>query len=408
MLPPSLVAFLLHNRGGAKFSRQDLIRDLAAPAGNAPSGSMVFPKENPELSSAVRGTIASGLYCPLVYLPASLGIWVARTLNAPFPAMMYAARILDVLVFVAALAISFHLAPGYRALMTGVALLPMTLQQVGGVSADVVTIAISFIGLSLVLHAREYAVDRRFLILIALVFTLWGLCKSSIWAAPLLLLVPVSAFRGRLKWLVYITAISLCMVGTLVIWNALSSQNLEALRASRLAEGVDIAANVRVVAAHPLAFALHVMGMIRSHFKMELGMLVGTFGWTMFALPVWARALYLFLLAIVAVAESSPKPFLGWERGVLSLTFLAGVLFVHAAMCISDTTLCAHTLSGVCEDVGIVFQGRYLIPFCLAGFLILQQSRVKLPRVNLLAVVTGVGTLHALASLALIWSTYHS
>src|ERR1039458_5014517 len=97
--------------------------------------------------------------------------------------------------------------------MTGIALMPMTLHQAGGISGDLVTIAFSFVGLSLMLYAREHFVSRRFLIVVAVVFVMWALCKFSIWALPLLLLIPASAFKNRRAWLVYIGAVSLCMVG---------------------------------------------------------------------------------------------------------------------------------------------------------------------------------------------------
>jgi uncharacterized membrane protein len=261
--------------------------------------------------------------------------------------------------------------------------------------------------LSLVLYARERFVSRRFLILVALVFAMWGLSKSSIWALPLLWLIPVSAFKNRRAWLAYIGAVSICMVGALLIWNGINSHNMEAFRAVKLTQGIDVSANVRLVTAHPLAFARHLLGMIHSHYRLELGRFVGAFGWTLFSLPGWAKSLYLLLLALVAATEFSTKPFLGWERGVLLLVFLAGAVFIHAAMAVADSTLCAGTLGGWCFNLSAPVQGRYLIPLCLAGLLTLRQNRANLPQVTLLALVTGVGTLYALGSLVLIWSTYY-
>jgi uncharacterized membrane protein len=407
-LPADIVAFVMRYPEKAELIRrlspQEIVRDLPVRASD-PAGSAAIANDS-QHHYLVSGVIATSLYFPIVYLPASAGIWMARTLHMSPLVMMYAARMCNVFTLVVALAVSFRLAPRCRALMTAIALMPMTLHQAGAISADLVTIAFSFVGLSLVLYARERFVSRRFLMVVAVVFALWGLCKSSIWALPLLLLIPSSAFKSRRAWLVYIGAASICMVGALLIWNGMTAANMAAVRAERLSEGIDIPANVRLAAAHPLAFARYLVAWVTSYRARELGKFVGAFGWTMFSLPYWLRSLYLLLVVIVAAAEPSVKRFLAWERGVLLLVFLGGAVFVHVAMALSDTTLCGDLSTGCFLDFFAV-QGRYLIPFCLCGLLTLRQSRVTLPQVTLLAAVDGFGTLHALAALALIRSHFY-
>ena len=409
-LPPTITSFVMRYPEAAeafhRFTPGEILHDPPAPRSIDSAGSTALTNDGHH-KFLVWAIIGSATYCPLVYLPASLGIWTARTLHASPLLMMYAARVLNVLVFVAALAISFRLAPSYRAVMTGIALMPMTLHQAGGISGDLVTIAFSFVGLSLMLYAREHFVSRRFLIVVAVVFVMWALCKFSIWALPLLLLIPASAFKNRRAWLAYIGAVSLCMVGALLIWNGISSANVEALRAARLTHGIDISANVRLVAAHPLAFARQLLAFVHSNYRYELGQFVGAFGWTHFSLPVWVRSLYLLLLVFVAAAEFSTKPFLGWERGVLFLVFLGGAVFIHTVVFVSDGTLCGANLGQLCFGSSAGVQGRYFIPFCLCGLLTLRQNRTNLPNTTLLALVTGVGTLHALAALALIRSAFY-
>jgi uncharacterized membrane protein len=332
---------------------------------------------------------------------------MSRALDASPLVMMYVARFFNVLTFVLALALSFRLAPGCRALITAVALMPMTLQLAGGISGDLVTIAFSFVGLSLVLHAREHPISRRYLLLVAMVFVLLALCKFSIWAAPLPWLIPASAFKNRRARLAYVGAVTVCMVAALMIWNGINSANIEALRAARLTHGIDMSANARLVSAHPFAFARQLIELVQSHYKTELRQFIGAFGWTQLSLPFWVRPLYLALLLFVAATGVSVKPFRAWERAVLLLVFLAGFVFVHAVIFVSDGTLCAANLERWCFDSSTGVQGRYLLPFCLAGFLTLRWNGVSLPRVTLFAIVTGLGALHALAALALIRSTFY-
>src|ERR1035438_4746325 len=121
------------------------------------------PTDGPGQRYFMWAVRASRLYCPLVYMPASGGILLARALNLSPLAMLYAARTMNVLCFVAALWLALSLAPGIRVLITAVALMPMTLHQAAAVSADQLTIALSLAGIAMVLHTREYAVGQRYL-----------------------------------------------------------------------------------------------------------------------------------------------------------------------------------------------------------------------------------------------------
>ena len=389
-----------------KFTPQEIARDLPARKESAAENT-VLSNDDGHHEYLRWAIIGSATYCPLVYLPASLGILTARALHLSPLMMMYSARIFNVLTWVVALAIAIRLAPNYRALFTGVALIPMTLYQAGGISGDVVAIAFSYLGFGMVLHAREHFVGRRFLILLGLVFALWSLSKFSMWALPLLFLLPVIPFKDRRTWLAYIGAVSIAMVLVLLVWGRICSDNTEAFRVARLTRGVDISTNVRLVTAHPLVFARQLVDLAHSKYKAELAQFLGGFGWSRFALPLWVRAPYLLLLIFVAFTEFSAKPFLPWERGVLSMVFLGGLIFVHAAIFISDGTLCPGQLDRLCFSASAGVQGRYSLPFCLAGFLILRQSRINLPQVTLLAVVLAIGTLHNLAALALVRSTFY-
>jgi uncharacterized membrane protein len=409
-LPGTVVSFVMRypefSAWEHKFTPQEIVHDLPASAAAGELGATALSDQDKDHKYLIWAIIGSSTYCPLVYLPASLGIWAARTLGTSPLVMMYAARISNVLIFVIALTVSFRLAPSFRAIMTAVALMPMTLELAGGISGDLVTIAISFVGLSLVLHAREYAVDRKFLIIVAVVFSMWVLCKFSIWALPLLWLIPASAFPSRRAWLSYIGGISICMLGALFIWNGINSASMEALRAARLAHGIDIGANVRLISAHPLAFTRQMLTLVHANYKTELRQFIGAFGWTNLSLPFWVRPLYLLLLVVVAAYEFPTKPFRRWERGFLLLVFLAGLAFVHVVIFISDGTVCANNLERLCFASSAGVQGRYFIPFCLAGLVILRQKRANLPQFHLLAFVAGAGTIHAVAALILIRSAF--
>jgi len=388
-----------------RYTAREILGDLPARAATGAGRRTILSNadgHHPYLAWAVVG---SATYFPLVYLPASLGILTARILHLSPLAMMYAARIFNVLIFVAALAVSFRLAPRYRCVMTAVALMPMTLHQAGGISADPVTIALSFVGLSLVLHAREHPVGRRFVVLVAVLFVIWASRSPVCGRCP-------AVTNTRLGFPEPGRAAGLHRRrGPL---HGGGSGDLErnrfghvaAFRADRLTHGIDVSANVRMAAAHSLIFAGQLLDLARATWLLQVGQLVGAYGWTRFTLPPWVGLEYLLLAMVVAATEPSAKLFRGWERGVLLLVSVGGAALVYVALFVTDGVLCAADPGRLCfASAGV--QGRYFVPMCLTGLVALRQSRINVPSAVLLGFVTGVGTLHAFAALALIRTVFY-
>jgi hypothetical protein len=187
-----------------------------------------------------RGALGANLYTPVVYAPASAGIGLARIFRIPPLGAMYTARFMNVLAFVAGLCAACRLAPDYRALIIAVALLPMTLHQIGGVSADAGTIVISLIGFALILRTRQEAVSANYLALVLIAFVCWAMCKGSIWALPLLLLIPRRTFGSNAKRAGYIAAVAVSMALAVAFWQLVNQASLAALQLKPVHSGVDI------------------------------------------------------------------------------------------------------------------------------------------------------------------------
>src|ERR1017187_7945971 len=82
-LPADIVAFVMRYPEKAELIRrlspQEIVRDLPVRASD-PAGSAAIANDS-QHHYLVSGVIATSLYFPLVYLPASAGIWMARTLH---------------------------------------------------------------------------------------------------------------------------------------------------------------------------------------------------------------------------------------------------------------------------------------------------------------------------------------
>ena len=65
--------FLYH-----KFDAKEIVLDLPPRTVSSPAASTALTNSDGHHEYLVSGIVATSIYCPLVYLPASLGIWIAR------------------------------------------------------------------------------------------------------------------------------------------------------------------------------------------------------------------------------------------------------------------------------------------------------------------------------------------
>ena len=359
-----------------------------------------------ELRYLSWGYLAYQIYWPVCYLPASAGIRMTRLFNLSPLSMLYAARLMNLTAFLVALAIALRLAPSFRALTTGLALMPMTLQQAVAVSADAITIAFALVGFALLLRTREQPVDRRYLAIILVTVPMWAMCKNSVWTLPLLLLIPASQFNGRRQRAVFVMTAILVTVAALVLWRLINYDAFGQLVAAGLSRGINFESNARVFLSHPLRVLHDVISFpdTLTYCARLIRRFVGAFGWNYVNLPVPLAPTYLLMLVVVACAEWNPKPFTTTERAILGLVFAGALIQTYFMLFVIDGSYSNGRYGFWSAGV----QGRYLIPYCLAGFLVLRQNAI--PRISraLMPIVLSVSTFCGLLSLnAIIRFYYH-
>jgi uncharacterized membrane protein len=340
-----------------------------------------------------RGIIAANVYCPVAYLPASAAIALTRAAGLPPLGLFYAARMAGVALLVMACWLAFRLAPESWWTIAAVGLLPTTLHQASGVTADVMTIGASFVVVASLLWLREHAVCTRSMIWVGLVFVLLVLCKISPWAFAALLLIRPRAFSSKRAWFGYIVIVAVAMLAAMSVWQVLSRESVEAFRATRLADGIDMTARARYVLTSPLAFAASATWYFVRHFPRYVVMFMSGFGWTRFYLPLWIEALSLLVLITVAGTSGASKPFLRWERLMWAGVFAIGVVFVHTVLYVSDG------FDGI--------QGRYFIPFCLFGLMAIGQTKWA-PRPEItIRLLLSFGMAHGVLAIIWFWGAYY-
>jgi uncharacterized membrane protein len=319
--------------------------------------------------------------------------------------MLYAARLMNLFSFLAALTIALLLAPTFRALITGLALMPMTLQQAVAVSSDSITIAFALVGFALLLRTREHSVDRRYLAIVLVTVPLWAMCKNSVWVLPLLLLIPASQFKGRRQRVGFVLAATLSTIAALVLWRLVTYDAFGQLIAAGLSRGIDFGSNARAFLSHPLRILHDVISFpdTLTYCARLLRRFVGAFGWNYVNLPVPLAPTYLLMLLVVACAELNPRPFTTTERAILGLVFAGALIQTYFMLFVID----GQYANGHYGFWSAGVQGRYLIPYSLAGFLALRQNAIPAISRTLMPIVLSVSTFCGLLSLNAIMKFYY-
>jgi uncharacterized membrane protein len=407
LLPPELAAYLLRYQEGIEWAGKLPPSEIWSSLSRreAAAGPPVRFADDARHRYTRWSILASSLYCPVVYLPSAIGIAMARAAGLGPAGWFYAARVANVLAFALAVWLAVRLARGSRAAIAALALMPMTLHQAGGVSADLMTIAVSIAGFGLILRARGGKPDARVLVAIAALYPLWALCKTSVWALPLLLFIPAPWFRDRGRRVLFVGGVALASIAALVLWQHVVQGNLALFRADRLARGMDTAANSAFLRSHPLWFGRLLAAHIGDRFGEHAGQFIGAFGWTKLMLPAPWRVFYFGLLLAAAVFEAPGRRVSVAERAGFGALFVATAAATYVVLFASDGVV---TPQGIGFPYSAGVQGRYFIPFALAGLLALQQNRRHLPPRTLVGVVVCLGAAFDLFILMLLRGHYYA
>jgi uncharacterized membrane protein len=332
------------------------------------------------------------MYFPGVYVPAALGIFAARSFHSSPMGMLFAARFGNALFFVLIFRCILRLVPQYAALFAAVALMPMTLHQVASASADAVTITLSLLGFALLLRTRECKLRGWQLGITGAVIVVMVLCKNSYWALPLLLLIPTSQFRNSSWKLAFIGLVVVASVGLAALWaRATREASLDSYEAA-LTRGIDPKVNLARFVAHPFKAFRDLSVRNGSHYRyvsLLTRQFVGVFGWEWVASGAFWRLLYLAMLLLVASLGTYGIPFVPAERLLLAAVFVGAAAATFVLLYTVDGTMTQGRFTYWSAGV----QGRYFIPYSLAGLLAMGRRGPRLPpRFATNAVLVTAGT----------------
>src|SRR5262249_28665563 len=231
-------------------NRSAFLKDLGQPASSGPT--IFVPEQN------------NASYGPGAYVDYAVGIAFGRLLGLSTLVLLYVARLAGVVTYALLLALAVRRMPYRPWVLAAVGLIPAALNQASTVSADGLTMVLSFLLVADVLRlSMDGGAPRRRLVAeLAIAVALLAWAKPPYIALVLLFVVP--AWRYRTQLARPLLAIAMGAVALAGIWGAYQSSHSSSqnntnqwlvVPANQYAfHGIRVGAQTHYVITHPLSF----------------------------------------------------------------------------------------------------------------------------------------------------------
>jgi uncharacterized membrane protein len=327
-------------------------------------------------------------YTFVPYVAPALGIAVARGLGAPALALLYAARLGNLIAGTLAIYAAIRLLPALRWPAVLAAMMPMTLALRASASVDATTICAAFLATAATARLIWGTSAPRRRELVALLGSTAVLCASKPPYLPLALLVClVPAERWPARRRAPLLAVYFAALAALAAWSVESASRTVGLIYP--GGGVDPEGQIAVMLAHPFRFLQLVVIDYGLHGARYLRHFVGHLGWLDVGLPTAFLGAYLALLLVATVLDSD-----GEVRVTLRQRIFVGAVVVVCLVLVSASQYASFTPLGAAAINGI--QGRYYIPLAPAAMWALRDGQLA-PSIASRAMPAAVATFVALA-----------
>lgn len=347
----------------------------------------------------------TAIYTPVSYAPQSIVIAATRWLGLNPFRILYATRIFTLLTWLVIVYCAIRRLPGYKWLLTLLALLPMSLFANMAMSADMITNAVAFYTVSYILYCAfsTGSFSRKNLIVLCILAVL--LASAKLVYSPLLLLIfiiPSEKFSSRKQYFFQTGTILLVALLTAGCWSMiignLYTPYVDYNPAYRdgldLMPGANVSEQVKYIFSHD-TFVLRVfLRSLKESSEMYVPGYVGTFGWLDAHFPQWFIIVSYVVILFVMLFED--------KQGV-RMTAKPRLLLFTTLFLLLAGVIVSQLLSW--EFVGsgrvMILQGRYFIPvfpllFIFLASFIRLKSALTASVVILFTVVSGYMTIRTI------------
>jgi uncharacterized membrane protein len=380
-----------------KYLRHDIHEKVGAETWRALAADGAGPARRPTSFEGTEGNLFVG------YLPQAAAMALGRPAGLNPLGLFYAARLANLALAVLLVSLAIRVTPVGKLVFGMVALLPVTVQQLGSVSPDASTISASFLLTAVLLRAALVGAPAGWgLVARAGGLTAWvTACKFTL--APLALLalaVPRKVLGSRPHYiggaLVLAAAV---LLPTYAAITGVGPQLPAGPRDDRPSHTLDAGQQMHAVRDNPLR-ALGVVGNTVRHLGPSYFDHLFTLGWVDTPIPPLLAYPYAVVLVFVALAGPSPVVPLRMRAAALAAV-VACALVIFLALYVGLTAPGATIIFGV--------QGRYFVPF-LPLALLLLSNRSRLLRIDpqrLLALAAAASVAEMIVSLGTMVARYY-
>lgn len=301
-------------------------------------------------------------YSPTAYLPQTIAICIAKSINLSALKSMYAARLLNLLFWVSFVFFAICRMPKRLKLLAAViALTPMAVAQAATVSPDAMNNSLSFYIIACFVAWKSFGENRVIgladMLFYILATVLLVLCKMNILCPFLVLLVPSARFGGGRRKVLFVLAVAAAVVFCVWLYGRFVFHPLPPAKFEK----------AQWLKHSPLQFTILVARTTAVMFRTYLGEYIGIFGYRDLKMPVFVYLVYIaaLFMALLTTRFRAGNP----ARAVAVVIFFVFYFSLHAGLFVDWTPMNSPIVTGV--------QGRYFLP--LAALLLLFPVRHAIP-----------------------------
>ena len=357
-------------------------------------------------------SINANIYSCIPYLPASAGILAGRALRFSPLALLYSARVANLLVYALLVSIALVMLPDFHLLALALTVMPTCLHVAASASGDGMTIGATLLFCAYVLRlAYDDSVVRigwRHQSALGALVLLFSLCKFNVWQVLMVLLIPARKFGNRRTLWLSLAGYVLLACASGAGWQYANRANIQVFEVERGARGVHLAQNLRFVQDHPAAFGKLVVRTVRNFQYLYLAEFVGGLGWLSILLPFPIVLTYLLMLMSIVLAKNHHAVVPRRDQLILIAITAASVISIFILLWIYEGSgWLIRDLLSTGRGTFNRFQGRYLVPLAFPFLLSLTGRKLWLNSRQLVALACTVTVVSNVTALYLIRCTYY-
>ncbi|MEZ0608326.1 DUF2142 domain-containing protein [Fibrella sp. WM1] len=309
--------------------------------------------------------VDTAAYPFISYLPQLILIIPLRLLQVNAVVTLYAARFCALLFWLLVTYLAIRKLPVAKHLLVFIALLPMTIFQAGSLSADCITLSLSFLLIAYYVHLAHkasYVRSNEFLVVSGVGALLTAAKLVYFPLVGLHFLISPSKFRSRRIYiLTFALTVVVCIATLLLSYNNFLTPlfSPEKTVAVTGVMGPTSYPQLNFLLADPLNIGRMLAATGGKYGRTYMDGFVGHLGWSCASLPSYLYVVTILMIAITAFTVDGRLFRRRWHRVLL----IGIAVIISAAICIA---ICTDTFLNYTPTFFLRgIQGRYFTPFAM-------------------------------------------